>query len=178
MTEKDSGGLTDKQRTFVEEYLVDLNATQTAIRAGYSKKMAAEIGCENLIKPKIAVAIAEVQAARSKRTEITADMVLEEITRLGFANMGDYIRIDDSGDPYTNLSEIAREQAAALAAIQVDDYTEGRGENARDVRKVPIKFHDKKGALVEIGKHLGMFTPRIKHTGNVTISFDKEDEGL
>ena len=68
--------LTAKQRCFVEEYLVDLNATQAAIRAGYSEKTAADIGCENLTKPNIQQAIAEAMQARSERTEIEADQVL------------------------------------------------------------------------------------------------------
>ena len=65
--------LSPKQQRFVEEFLIDLNATQAAIRAGYSEKTAAAIGCENLTKPEIAAAIAASQAARSARTEITAD---------------------------------------------------------------------------------------------------------
>jgi phage terminase small subunit len=71
--------LTDKQQRFVEEYLVDLNATQAAIRAGYSENTARAIGAENLTKPNIASAIADAQAGRSKRTEVTADYVLSSI---------------------------------------------------------------------------------------------------
>ena len=66
--------LPDKQARFVEEYLVDLNATQAAIRAGYREKAAAEIGYEKITKPHIAEAIAEAQEVRSERTEITQDM--------------------------------------------------------------------------------------------------------
>lgn len=72
-------GLTAKQNLFVKEYLVDLNATQAAIRAGYSEKTAHDIGCENLKKPNIAKAIQEAMDARSQRTEITADYVLTGI---------------------------------------------------------------------------------------------------
>jgi len=158
-------GLTKKQRAFVEEYLVDLNATQAAIRAGYSAKSAAEIGYENLRKPQIVEAIAEAQKARSERTQITADMVVKELALLGFANMQDYVRITSDGEPYINLSDLTREQAAAISEVAVDDYTEGRGKNAREVRKVRVKFHDKRGALVDIGKHLGMFIERHEHTG-------------
>lgn len=71
--------LTDKQRRFVDEYLVDLNATQAAIRAGYSEDTARQIGSENLSKPDIADAIAEAMAERSKRVQITADEVLREL---------------------------------------------------------------------------------------------------
>jgi phage terminase small subunit len=68
--------LTPKQRRFIEEYVIDLNATQAAIRSGYSKKTARDIGCENLAKPNIAESIAELQSERSKRTGITGDKVV------------------------------------------------------------------------------------------------------
>ena len=84
---------------------------------------------------------------------------------LGFANMEDYIRIGANGDPYIDLSELTREQAAAISEVAVDDYMDGRGKDAREVKKVRLKFHDKKGALVEIGKHLGMFIQRHEVSG-------------
>ena len=78
--------LTPKQTRFVQEYLIDLNATQAAIRAGYSAKTAFAIGHENLSKPNIAAAITEAQAKRAERAEITADRVLEELGEIGFAD--------------------------------------------------------------------------------------------
>jgi len=71
--------LTAKQERFVAEYLIDLNATQAAVRAGYSEKTARQVGAENLSKPDISAAIAEAQAKRSERTEITQDYVLSSI---------------------------------------------------------------------------------------------------
>ena len=85
--------LTDKQQTFVEEYLVDLNATQAAIRAGYSEKTAKDIGCQNLAKLYIQDAISKAMDARSERTAITADNVLKEIASLAFKE--DEIRDND-----------------------------------------------------------------------------------
>ena len=76
--------LTAKQAAFVKEYLVDLNATQAAIRAGYSERSAYSIGQENLCKPEIQAAIQEEVKKRSERTEITADMVLREFAKLAF----------------------------------------------------------------------------------------------
>jgi len=157
--------LTHKQQRFVEEYLVDLNATQAAIRAEYSEKTAGVIGKENLQKPKIAEAIEAAQAKRARRTEITADRVLKELGRIGFANMDDYMRVTPEGDPYIDLSNLDRDQTAALSEIQTEDYTDGRGEDARDVRRVKVKFYDKISALEKIGKHLGMFRERVEHSG-------------
>lgn len=157
--------LNEKQKQFVREYLVDLNATQAAIRAGYSEKTAGEIGHENLKKPQIAKAISEAQVKRAIRTEITADRVLEELAKIGFSNMQDYIRTTDDGDAFVDLSNLTREQAAAISEITVEDFTDGRGKDARDVRKVKFKLSDKRAALVDIGKHLGMFIERRELTG-------------
>ena len=88
--------LTPKQQRFVEEYLVDLNATQAAIRAGYSEKTAAAVGCENLTKPNIADALAAAFSARSQRTDITQDMVVAELASIGFAEVPEEsIRVPD-----------------------------------------------------------------------------------
>lgn len=76
--------MTDKQKKFIDEYLVDLNATQAAIRAGYSPKTANEQGAQNLVK--LSIPIAQAMAEQSKRTGINADRVLRELARMGFAD--------------------------------------------------------------------------------------------
>jgi len=178
MTEEKHPGLTAKQKAFVEEYLVDLNATQAAIRAGYSKKTARSIGQENLTKPDIQAAIQKAQIERSERTEVTADMVLKELSLLGFANMLDYVRISEAGEPFIDLSDLTREQAAAISETMVEDYFEGRGKDSRQVRKVRIKFHDKRGALTDIGKHLGMFKEEFNLTGKqeIVVRYVEKDD--
>ncbi len=150
--------LKPKQARFVEEYLIDLNATEAAIRAGYSAKTAAVIGYENLTKPHIAAAIATARSKQSERTALTADMVVRELAKIGFANMGDYLRvIKPGGDPYVDFSMLTRDQAAALREVTVDTYVEGHGENARKVRRIKFKLGDKRAALVALGKHFGLF---------------------
>ena len=79
--------LTPKQRAFVREYLIDLNATQAAIRAGYSEKAARSVAAENLTKPNIASAIDAAMKLRAERTDITADRVLKELAKIGFADI-------------------------------------------------------------------------------------------
>lgn len=78
--------LTPKQEAFVREYLVDLNATQAAVRAGYSKKTAYSVGHENLTKPEIQAAISSAKEARAERVDITADMVLAQWWKLATAD--------------------------------------------------------------------------------------------
>jgi phage terminase small subunit len=157
--------LTAKQAKFVREYLIDLNATQAAIRSGYSEKTAKVIGSENLTKPDISAAISDAQAKMAEKTGITAERVLSELALLGFCNMQDYMRAGSDGDPYLDFSQLTREQAAALAEVTVEDFKEGRGKDARDIRRVKFKLADKRAALVDIGKHIGMFRDRVEHTG-------------
>ena len=158
--------LTPKQAAFVQEYLVDLNGTQAAIRAGYSPRTANEQAARALAKASIQAAIQAAMKKREERTQITQDKVLKELAMLGFANMGDYMRTTADGDPYLDFSKLTREQTAALQEVTVDDYLDGRGEDARAVRKVKFKLADKRAALVDIGKHLGMFTEKLDHTSS------------
>lgn len=158
---KSNPGLNDKQKRFVSEYLKDLNATQAAIRAGYSKKTAGITGFDLLRNPKIAQEIANQQQKRAQRTEITQDKVLTELARMGFANLADYVAVQPDGSAVVDLSRATREQWAAVQEIVVDEYVEGRGAQAREVKRTKIKLHPKTSALELIGKHLGMFADKI-----------------
>lgn len=173
--------LTDKQRRFVEEYLVDLNATQAAIRAGYKPDNAYAIGAENLKKPQIASRIKDLMDKRSKRTEITADRVLEEYAKIGFANITDFVSFrtektvvghDDDGKriiDYAHIIEMKESSeidGAALSEVSLKDGT------------LKIKLWDKKGALDSIAKHLGMFNDTSVNINLNNLSDDEIDKIL
>ena len=111
-------------------------------------------------KPDIAARIRELMDRAALRAEVTAERVLRELALIGFANMKDYARIGEDGDPYLDFSGLTRDQAAAIVEMIVEDFKDGRGKDARDVRRVRFKLADKKGALVDIGRHLGMFRDR------------------
>ena len=156
--------LTDKQERFVQEYLIDLNATQAAIRAGYAAGSADVEGCRLLGNAKIAVAVAEAQAERSERTKVTQDRVLLELARIGFSDLrnvltpGGYLSMPSDWDENT---------AAAISSIEV--VTRPAGGVDEDGRKEiehvhKLKVWDKNSALEKIGKHLGMFVERSEHT--------------
>lgn len=149
--------LTPKQKRFVEEYLIDLNATQAAIRAGYSQKTAKEIGCENLTKPNIEIAIQTALAARSKRTEITAEMVLAELARVGFSNMAHYAKWNPDGVTLVDSDNLTDDAARCVAEVSQTVTAEGG--------TVKFKLHDKVSALEKLGRHLGMFTEKVEVTG-------------
>jgi phage terminase small subunit len=150
--------LTDKEERFCLEYLIDLNATQAAKRAGYSEKTANEIGSQNLAKLSIQNRISELKQARVKRTEITADKVLKELAKIGFANISDYL-ID--GMSMKEMSSIARKKSAAIASIKKTVTTWDGG----DKEIVEFKLHDKLRALENIGKHIGFFEIDNKQKG-------------
>jgi phage terminase small subunit len=159
--------LTPKQRRFAEEYIVDLNASAAYKRAGYKAQgNAAEANASRLLRnAKVASVISELKRERSERTQITADRVLEELAKLGFSNMLDYIEIGTNGDAYVDLSRMTRDQAAAVQEVAVEDFMDGRGEDAREVRRTKFKLADKKSALELLGKHLKLFTEKVEHAG-------------
>lgn len=150
--------LTPKQQRFVEEYLIDLNATQAAIRAGYSAKTAAVIGAENLIKPYIQKAIQEARNKLTERTEITQDYVLTNIKK---------------------VIERCMQQEAVLARDGSPLLIEGPEGDL-----VPLFEFKETGALKGLellGKHLGMFKDKIELTGkdgsSLGIKVVFEDDG-
>ncbi len=147
--------LTPKQWRFVEEYLIDLNGTQAAIRAGYSPNCAAQQAYENLRKPEIVALIDDLQNARAERANVRQDDVVQELRRMAFANIIDYLDFTDEGvaQPRVDLTWLTRDKAAALIEI-----TETVG--ADDTRTVKVKMHDKLSALVKLGQHLGMWSSR------------------
>jgi len=154
-------GVTVKQEAAIRKYLECGNKSE-AYRFAYNTermkdKTIHEKACILFAEDKVRARLEELQAKAAKRNDITVDRVLGELALLGFSNLEDYFKITSDGEPYVDLSELTREQAAALSDLTVDDYVEGRGEDARQVRKVRIKLHDKKGALVELGRYLGLF---------------------
>jgi phage terminase small subunit len=154
--------LTAKQQQFVREFLIDLNASDAARRAGYSLRTAEQQGYQLLRKPAVAAAIAEAQAERAQRTEVTADQVLAELARIGFANMLDFVKIGASGHPVPDFSSLDRDKAAALIEVTLDRYVDSQREAGGEVRRVKFKLADKRAALVDLGKHLGLFKDRLE----------------
>lgn len=157
--------LSEKQKRFVSEYLIDLNATQAAIRAGYSAKTAQQQGSRLLSNVVVQEELSKQQSKVAERLEITKDRIVDELAKIGFSNMLDYMRAGPDGDPYLDFSGLTRDQAAALSEVTVEDFKDGRGEDARDVRRVKFKLHDKKGALVDLAKMLGFVIEKHEHTG-------------
>jgi len=150
---------------FAREYVVDLNAERAAIAAGYSRKTAASRGCQLLNKVKVQKAIDRLISARSTRLELKADRVIEEIQRLAFSNMQDYTRTDSDGKPVLDLSNISRDQFAAVQEIR-EDTTGGSGDGERKVVvRTTLKLSDKTKNLELLCRHLGILQDKMKITG-------------
>lgn len=147
--------LTDKQRRFVEEYLIDLNATQAAIRAGYSVKTAKEIAAQNLSKLNISNEIAKAMAERSRRTGVSADRVIEELAKIGFVNICDVVDVT-TGRVCLGAK---KDDLASVQSIKIKETEFGTEQE--------VKLYDKKSALELLGKHLGIFTDKININANV-----------
>jgi phage terminase small subunit len=160
------GKLNPKQERFVEEYLKDLNATQAAIRAGYSAKTAGVQGFDLLKNPKIEAAVATGMAERSMHTKVTAEQVVRELFRLASADMGDFCEWGPNGVQLRPSGELPRELTAAVQ--EVKQTTRQFGETT--VTELSLKLHDKKGALDSLAKHLGMYLDRTKIEGSLTIN--------
>lgn len=144
--------LTEKQQRFVEEYLIDLNATQAAIRAGYSVKTANEQGSQNLAKLSIQQAIAEQMAERSKRTGINQDRVVLELAKIALVKMTDIV--DNQGRIKSDASP------DDLACIESVKYKESESDTGSSVER-EVKIASKLKALELLGKHLGMWNDKL-----------------
>lgn len=142
--------LNPKQKRFCEEYVVDLNATQAAIRAGYSKKTAYSIGDRLLKDVEVKKCIRKLQKKLSEATQITAEKVILELWRIGSSNIQDMIVEDNA---IKDLSKIDRAKAAAISSIKVTErHTETGSQTTTE-----FKLYDKPAALNMLGKHLGIF---------------------
>lgn len=184
--------MTAKQKQFVEEYLVDMNATQAAKRAGYSEDTAYSIGFENLKKPEIQEAIAELRAERSKRLEVTADDVLRQLWAVATADPNELIEFrrvcckDCFGEADYHPEKDPNPDCKSC-------YGQGVGTPfPKDTRKlspharrlfagvkitkegIELKVRDQDAALRDVGRHLGMFTDRatVEVIQKAYVTFD------
>jgi phage terminase small subunit len=178
--------LTPKQEKFAELY-VQLSVASDAYRGAYSTarmtdKQIWEESCKLLKHPKVAQRIEElrerVRQIAEERFDINVEKVLRELSLIGFANMLDYVTPQVDGTAFVDLSKLTRNQAAAIQEVTVEGFKEGKGETTRDVKKVRFKLADKRAALVDLGKHLGMFVERREVGGAIKIQMLPGDENL
>lgn len=150
---------------FAREYVIDLNAKRAAVAAGYSEQTASSKGSQLLTIVKVRKLVDGLLSKRASKLELKAEQVVEELRRLGFANMQDYMRVNADGWPELDLSTLTRDQAAAIQEFS-EDATGGTGDGERrQVLRRRFKLADKRGSLELLGRHLGMFQDNVKVTG-------------
>lgn len=151
------------QQRFVQEYKIDLNATQAAIRAGYSEKTAYCQGHDLLKKPEIAEAVEHELELCCERTRVTKDKIIRELAKIAFVNIGDVVDEATGGV----LTDLPKDDLAAISSIKTK--TNQVGEEIMQVER-EVRFHDKTKALEQLGRHLGMFNDKL----DVTVSKTQE----
>ena len=148
--------MTEKQKIFADEYLIDLNATRAYRKAYPSVKKdetAAQAGSRMLRNVKVAGYIAERMQARQERTEITQDKVLEELAAIAFARATDYAEVKDDQVFIKDTAGLSENQIKAIAGIKQGKFG------------IEVKLNDKEKALELLGRHLGMFKDRVEVSG-------------
>ena len=158
----------NKQDLFVEEYLVDLNATQAAIRAGYSVRTASEQASRLLANVKVQTKIAKAMAERSKRTGINQDRVVLELARIAFVNAKDIINPEDA----SVRDDATEDDLACIQSVKVKTMSGGKGSSTER----EVKLNDKMKALELLGKHLGMWNDKIDLNVALPVVISGEDE--
>lgn len=168
-TKGNDRAMSGQEAQFLKHYLADpkRNATKAAIAAGYSPRSARFQASDMLKRPNIAqhVAAADAKAVAAveraaDRYAITSERIAGELALIGFSNMLDFIRVTEEGELCTDFSELTRQQAATISEITVEVHTEGRGDGAKQVRRTRIKLADKRRALMDLAKLMGLGTEK------------------
>lgn len=162
------GKLTPKQALFAQEYLVDLNATAAAIRAGYSAKTAEQQGYRLLRNVQVAAAIQAGMSKRSAKAEVKAEQIVAELRRIAFGDSRRVMEWGPNGVKLKPSSELSDDDAAI-----VSEASESTTLNGGSLK---LKTHDKIRALELLGKHIGMFTDNLNVGGSVTLEIVEELE--
>lgn len=162
--------LNDKQERFCKEYVIDLNGTQAAIRAGYSEDTADVKASQLLGIVKVQERIKELQSKIGERLEITADMVVKELWALGVYNVKDFVKDDNTIE---RLSSLEREVVKPVTGIKVTEKTVHFEGGEEKTVTTELKLADKRAALVDVGRHIGIFEKDNKQK-RLNIGLDAE----
>jgi phage terminase small subunit len=170
--------MTPKQQLFVDEYLIDLNATQAAIRAGYSEDTAYSQGQRLLKNVEIADAVRKAMDERSERTKFTADQVLAELAKIGFSDIRKAVKwfsqaniaqVDETEGEIEDgsIRFAVANQVELVSSDEIDDDTAAAISEVSMTDKggLKVKLHDKRAALVDLGRHLKLFTDKVEASG-------------
>lgn len=163
--------LTPKQAAFVDEYLVDLNATQAAIRAGYSAATAEQQGSRLLRNVQVAESVQAALAERASRTGVTQDRVIAELAAIAFSGLTDFATWTEDSVQLINSADLDGDKAKALREIVATTQTFESESGSSQTVRMHVKQHDKLKALELLGRHLGMFKKdvEVRVTGGLSL---------
>lgn len=152
--------LNDKQKRFCEEYVIDLNATQASIRAGYSVKTAGSIGNNLLKKIEIQNEINALNRKRSVKTGITADKVIAELGKIAFADIKNYLSFDENGVKFKESNEVDGTLISEVSSNETETVLTGETTGINKKVQLKMKLHDKMKALELLGKHFNIYNEK------------------
>lgn len=152
-----------RHERFAQALALGKPASEAYVLAGYEANdgNASRLNGNEKVKSRVT----EIMQAAAARVEITASRVLDELGKMGFSNMLDYVTVTSNGAAEVDLTKLTREQAAAIQEIQTETRFERDGEESTPVVKTKLKLSDKRGSLELLGKHLGLFKERVEHSG-------------
>lgn len=165
--------LTPKQKRFCEEYVIDLNGTQAAIRAGYSDSGAGVEATRLLTNANVKVYVQELQADKLNGNKITAQMVIDELGKVAFSDIRELMTVDNA---LLDVRQLEDKAAASISSIEVDEI---RSEGMTIGQTKKVKLWDKLRALDMLGKHFGVFEKdNSQKKSEIAININSDEEGL
>jgi len=169
--------ITDRMKKFVDEYLVDFNATQAAIRAGYSPDTANEQGSQLLARPDIRELVAEGQKEIMERTQTFQDNAVAELKIVGFSDLADFLTVKEGGIvEQKSFDQLTKEQTKCIKKIKQTVRTSHSSDGTilHQTATLEIELHDKLKALELLGRHLGMFNDTLRLEGALPLMISFE----
>src|SRR5476651_655277 len=168
-TEEHSNRLTHQQQRFCDEYLSHFNAFKAAVNSGYSENTSRKGALLHV--PKIQQYLKEAMNRRSQRLEITHDMILRELSKIAFSNMGNYY---DEYGCLKRMNELTVEEKAAISYYDIVEIQDAEGYRVGTQSR--IKLHNKMSALDKIARHVGFYgTLGVKEYQVASIKYQDEE---
>lgn len=176
--------LSERQKRFCEEYIIDLNGTKAYMRAGYKPKNN-NVSCVQssklLSNANITAYIHELRTKQQEITGITANKVLTELAKIGFSNIKDYLSYDAEGVEFKSSEEVNNSEViSSIESQKTITRSGGQGENKEETERVnfKLKLYDKVKALELLGKHLDIFNEKTQNSNPVPVSVNiiRDDE--